>query len=103
MPDTVARGHLRIYFGYAPGVGKTYQMLEEARALKARGVDLVIGNLADQGRADIVNLVEGLDRISPARMAYRGGVAEEMDVDAILRRRPRVCVVDQLAHSNVAC
>ena len=83
-------------------MGKTYQMLEDARALKARGVDVVLGFLTPCGRPDIVSGAEALETIPPARVAGRGGAAEEMDVDGILRRRPQACVVDELAHSNVA-
>ncbi len=94
------RGRLKIYFGYAAGVGKTFQMLEDSRELKARGGDVVLGFLAAHGRGDIVKLSDGLEQVHPLRIARRGGAAEEMDVDAIIRRRPEICVVDELAHSN---
>ena len=74
MAELPARGRLKIYFGYAAGVGKTYQMLEDARALKARGVDVVIGFLAPRGRPDIVSGAEGLETIPPARVACRGAI-----------------------------
>ncbi len=93
-------GRLKIYLGYAPGVGKTYQMLEDARELKARGVDLVIGFVEPHGRNDIRHQLEGLESVPLKRITHRGGTAEELDVDVILQRKPRVCVVDELAHSN---
>ncbi len=95
-------GHLKIYLGYAPGVGKTYQMLEDARELKTRGADLVIGFVEAHGRNDIRDRLNGLETVPLKRIVHRGGTAEELDVDAILRRNPRVCVVDELAHSNAA-
>ena len=93
-------GRLKIYLGYAPGVGKTYQMLEDARELKTRGVDLVIGFVESHGRNDIRDRLEGLQTIPLRRIIHRGGTSEELDVDVVLQRRPRVCVVDELAHSN---
>ena len=100
MTHLTLGGHLKIYLGYAPGVGKTYQMLEDARGLKARGADLVIGCVEAHGRNDIRDLLDGLETVPPKRVAHRGGNTEELDVDAVLRRSPRVCVVDELAHSN---
>ncbi|HVO79837.1 MAG TPA: magnesium transporter [Terriglobales bacterium] len=97
---TAAVGHLKIYLGYAPGVGKTYQMLEDARELKARGVDLVVGSVDPRGRQDIRDRLEGLPVIPLLRVTHRSGASYELDVEAIVKRRPRVCVVDQLAHSN---
>ena len=93
-------GRLKIYLGYAPGVGKTYQMLEDARELKAHAVDLVIGFVEVRGRNDIRDRLEGLKSIPLRRVVHRGGTAEELDVDAVLQSKPRVCVVDELAHSN---
>jgi len=100
MTHLSAGGHLKIYLGYAPGVGKTYQMLEDARALRARGVDLVVGCVEAHGRSDIRERIEGLKAVPLKRVVHRGGSAEELDVDAILGLNPRVCVVDELAHSN---
>jgi magnesium transporter len=100
MTQLTAGGHLKIYLGYAPGVGKTYQMVEDARQLKARGVDVVIGCVEAHGRNDIRERLEGLNTVPLKRIAHRGGTAEELDVDAVLRWGPRVCVVDELAHSN---
>lgn len=95
------RGRLKVYLGYGPGVGKTYLMLEEAHRLKAEGVDVVVGIVESHGRADTAKLSEGLPQVSRRRVEYRGIVVEEMDVDAILARRPQVCLVDELAHTNV--
>jgi len=94
------QGQLKIYFGYAAGVGKTYQMLEDARGSKARGVDIVVGYLELHGRKDISAASEGLELIPRKQVPHRGGTAEEMDVAAILRRAPEACIVDELAHSN---
>jgi magnesium transporter len=94
------RGRLKIYFGYAPGVGKTFRMLEDARALRARGVDVIIGFLETHGREDIQALSQDFERVALTRINYRTSSAEEMDVEAILRRHPHTCVVDDLAHSN---
>ncbi|MGA8308800.1 MAG: magnesium transporter [Terriglobales bacterium] len=100
MTHLTVGGHLKIYLGYAPGVGKTYQMLEDAREVKARGADLVVGWVEAHGRNDICGRLDGFETVPPKRVAHRGGNSEELDVDAILRRSPRVCVVDELAHSN---
>jgi len=100
MTHLTVGGHLKIYLGYAPGVGKTYQMLEEARDLKAHGADLVVGFVESHGRADIRDQLDGLETIPLRRIVHRGGASDEPDVDAVLRRNPRVCVVDELAHSN---
>jgi magnesium transporter len=100
MTHLTVGGHLKIYLGYAPGVGKTYQMLEDARELKARGTDLVIGFVEPHGRNDIRDRLDELEAIPLSRIVHRGGTAEELNVDAVLRRNPRVCVVDELAHTN---
>ena len=96
-----ARPRLRVYIGAAPGVGKTYTMLEEARALKARGVDVVIGFVETYGRAETEAQIGGLEIVPRRKMPYKGALLEEMDIDAVLARRPQLCVVDELAHSNV--
>src|SRR5215813_6700125 len=101
MTHLTTGGHLKIYLGYAPGVGKTYQMLEDARALKARGVDVVVGIVDQHGRNDIRDKLSGLRTIPLMRVSHRGGVTDELDVEAILKWSPRVCIVDELAHSNV--
>src|SRR5579871_958620 len=93
-------GKLRIFVGAAPGVGKTYEMLQSARALKKNGYDVVIGVVETHGRKETEVLVEGLEAITRHRIAYRGHALEEMDLDAIIARRPQIVLVDELAHTN---
>jgi two-component system sensor histidine kinase KdpD len=100
MGDT-QRGKLKIFMGYAAGVGKTYKMLEEAQSLKADGVDIVVGYFEPHARKDTIAKTEGLEMIPRRKVEYRGTVFEEMDTDAILARRPRVCAVDEFPHTNV--
>jgi two-component system, OmpR family, sensor histidine kinase KdpD len=95
------RPRLRVYIGAAPGVGKTYAMLEEAHALRANGVDVVIGFVETYGRVDTEALVRDLEIIPRRKVPYKGVVLEETDIDAIVARHPQVCLVDELAHSNV--
>jgi two-component system sensor histidine kinase KdpD len=95
------RARLRIYIGAAPGVGKTYAMLREAHALRGRGVDVVVGLVETYGRADTDAQVQDLEVIPRKVVEYRGAKMQEMDVDAILARRPQMVVVDELAHTNV--
>lgn len=95
------RGKLKVYLGYAAGVGKTYQMLVDAHALKADGVDIVIGYFEPHGRKDTIVKAEGLELIPRRTIAYRGTTLQEMDTPAILERHPAVCVVDEFAHTNV--
>jgi two-component system sensor histidine kinase KdpD len=95
------RGKLRLYMGYAAGVGKTYKMLEEGQALKAQGVDTIVGYFEPHGRKDTMAKVEDLEIVPRAKIQYRGSVFEEMDTEAILARHPRVCLVDEFAHTNV--
>ncbi|MEP7010648.1 MAG: PTS sugar transporter subunit IIA [Acidobacteriota bacterium] len=95
------RGRLKVYLGYGPGVGKTYQMLLEGHRLKAQGVDAVIGVVETHDRADTASLVLGLDAIPQRQIVYRGVHLEEMDLAAILKRKPEVVLVDELAHTNV--
>ena len=95
------RARLRIYVGAAPGVGKTYEMLQEAHALKTRGLDVVVGFVETYGRRDTEAQVKDLEVIPRRRIEYRGVTMEEMDVDAIVQRKPQVCLVDELAHTNV--
>jgi two-component system, OmpR family, sensor histidine kinase KdpD len=94
------RGRLKLYLGFAAGVGKTYRMLEEAHALRLRGVDLVVGFVESHGRAETAALVEGLEVVPRRRVEYRGVTIEELDLDAVLQRRPTIAVVDELAHTN---
>jgi two-component system sensor histidine kinase KdpD len=99
--DRSDRGRLKIYLGYAAGVGKTYQMLTEARELKERGVDIVIAYFEPHGRQDTIALTEGLEIVPRRQMEYRGTRFEEMGTDAVLRRHPKIAVVDELPHTNV--
>jgi len=94
-------GKLKIFMGYAAGVGKTYMMLEEAHELKAQGVDVVIGYFEPHGRKDTIVRAEGLELIPRKKIEYRGAVFDEMDTEAILARKPAVCVVDEFPHTNV--
>ena len=95
------RGRLKVYLGFAAGVGKTYQMLTDAHELVKRGVDVVIGYLEPHGRKDTIAQAQGLELIPRCNMEYRGAVFEEMNMQAILERHPEVCVVDELPHTNV--
>jgi len=95
------RGRLKVYLGFAAGVGKTYQMLQDAHELVKRGVDVVIGYLEPHGRKDTIAQAQGLELIPRCKMEYRGAVFEEMNMQAILDRHPEVCVVDELPHTNV--
>jgi len=94
------RARLRIYIGAAPGVGKTYEMLQEAHALRARGVDVVVGMVETYGRRDTEAQLKDLEVIPRRKVEYRGTMMEEMDVEAIIRRQPEVVLVDELAHTN---
>ncbi len=95
------RGKLKIFMGYAAGVGKTYKMLEEAHELKSAGVDIVVGYFEPHGRQDTIAKSEGLETIPRKKVDYRGAAFEEMDTDSILARRPQSCVVDEFPHTNV--
>jgi two-component system sensor histidine kinase KdpD len=95
------RGKLKIYIGHAAGVGKTYQMLEDAHALKAQGADIVAGVIETHGRAETAAKMEGLEAIPRRRVTYKDKEIEEMDLPAILKRRPEIVLVDELAHTNV--
>ena len=97
----VQPGKLKVYLGYAAGVGKTFQMLEEAQALKAKGVDVVIGYFEPHGRKDTIAKTEGLEMLPRKQVAYRGSIFEEMDTEAIVKRKPTVAVVDEFPHTNV--
>ncbi len=94
------RGRFKIYLGYGAGVGKTYQMLVEGHRLKAEGIDVVIGLVETHGRPDTAKLIDGLEVVSKRKEEYRGISLEEMDVDAIIERRPQVALIDELAHTN---
>jgi two-component system, OmpR family, sensor histidine kinase KdpD len=95
------RGRLKIYLGYCAGVGKTYQMLLEARRLRAQGIDAVVGIVETHGRQETEALLENLEIIPRRTLTYRGIELAEMDIDTILKRRPEVVLVDELAHTNV--
>ncbi|MGZ3392365.1 MAG: sensor protein KdpD [Isosphaeraceae bacterium] len=96
-----ARGRLKVYLGSAAGVGKTYAMLREGQRLKKQGVDVVIGIVETHGRAETLEQITELEVVPPRIVEYRGVKLREMDLDAILARRPTVCLVDELAHTNV--
>ncbi|MGD0668270.1 MAG: histidine kinase [Bryobacteraceae bacterium] len=95
------KGRLKVYLGYAAGVGKTYRMLEEAQELKRQGVDIVIGYFEPHGRKETIAMTEGLECVPRRVIRYNNATFEEMDTDAILRRRPALALVDEFAHTNV--
>jgi len=92
---------LRVYIGAAPGVGKTYQMLEDAHLLKKQGVDIVVAVVDTHGREDTKAMIGDLERVPMRRIEYRGVTLEELDVDAVIDRHPAIAIVDELAHTNV--
>lgn len=98
---TTARGRLRIYLGMAPGVGKTYKMLDEGHRRLARGTDLVVGFVEPHGRPHTIELLGGLEIVPRRRIEYRGVVVEEMDTGSVIERAPTVALIDELAHTNV--
>jgi two-component system, OmpR family, sensor histidine kinase KdpD len=95
------RGIFKLFLGYAPGVGKTYSMLSEAIRRASRGEDVVAGVIESHGRKATAELAAKLDRVPPRKLEYKGTIFEEMDVDAILARKPAVAVIDELAHTNI--
>jgi len=95
------RGIFKLFLGYAPGVGKTYNMLSEALRRASRGEDVAVGVVETHGRKATAELAAKLDRIPPRKLEYKGTVFDEMDVDAILARKPAVVLVDELAHTNI--
>ncbi|GII42102.1 sensor histidine kinase [Planotetraspora phitsanulokensis] len=97
----MTRGRLRVYLGAAPGVGKTYAMLCEGRRGRERGRDVVVGFVETHGRSRTAALLEGLEVIPRRTLVYRGATFTELDVDAVIARRPRIALVDELAHTNV--
>ncbi|GEC07004.1 sensor histidine kinase [Streptomyces spinoverrucosus] len=99
--NDLPRGRLKVYLGAAPGVGKTYRMLDEARRRAARGTDVVVGFAECHGRPRTAAMLDGLEIVPRVRCARRGAEVEEMDLAAVLKRRPQVVVVDALAHTNV--
>jgi two-component system, OmpR family, sensor histidine kinase KdpD len=94
------RGKLKIFFGSSPGVGKTYSMLEAARAKKAEGLDVVVGLLETHGRKETAALLEGIEVLPPQTLEYRGAELKEFDIDGALKRKPGLLLVDELAHTN---
>src|ERR1700704_5313134 len=95
------RGHLKVFLGATPGAGKTYAMLRDAHQLVAHGHDVVVGYVETYNRPRTVELLEGLEVVPRVRVPYRGTVLEEMDLDAVVRRKPEIALVDELAHTNV--
>ena len=93
-------GKLRIYFGYAAGVGKTYAMLNEAQKAKKAGVDVVAGYIEPHNRPETTALLAGLEHLSPKTIKYKGITLKEFDIDAALKRQPHIILVDELAHTN---
>ncbi len=100
LADKDRRGKLTVFLGAAPGVGKTYAMLSRAKRLKMDGVDVVVGLVETHGRSETAALLDGLDVLPRRRVAHRGRMLEEFDLDAALERRPHIVIVDELAHSN---
>ncbi len=101
MVEESERAKLRVYIGAAAGVGKTYQMLEDAHALKKQGVDIAIGAVETHGRVETKEMIQNLEIIPPQKIVYRGTTFDEMDLAAIIARKPAVVVVDELAHTNI--
>src|SRR5512137_521186 len=101
LVERARRGKLKLYIGFAAGVGKTWRMLEEAHALRRRGVDVVGGLVETHGRAETASLIGDLEIVPRRRVEYRGVAVEEMDLDAVLARRPTVAIVDEIPHTNV--
>ncbi len=95
-----ARGRLKIFLGYAAGVGKTYAMLEAAHQRRAQGIDVVVGYVETHGRAETEALIEGLEVLPRGQIAYHGVTLGELDVDGALARGPQLILVDELAHTN---
>jgi two-component system sensor histidine kinase KdpD len=97
---TDVKGHLKVFIGMAPGVGKTYRMLQEGTAEAENGRDVVVGYLETHGRTETLAQAEGLELVPRRRTIYRGTPLEEMDLPAVLARRPELCLIDELAHTN---
>jgi two-component system sensor histidine kinase KdpD len=100
LVERARRGRLKLYVGFAAGVGKTYRMLQEAHDLRRRGVDVVVGFIEPHGRPETEALLDGLEIVPRQRTDYRGVMVEEMDLNAVLRRKPQVAIVDEIPHTN---
>jgi len=103
MPESAdtPRGSLKVYLGYAAGVGKTFQMLADGHAAAQRGVDLVLAYFQPHARPDTIGQAHGLEILPHRKIEYRGKIFEELDTEAVLRRQPRIALVDELAHTNI--
>ncbi len=101
MVEDRERAKLRIYIGAAAGVGKSYQMLEDAHQLRKQGIDVVVAVVETHGREETIELVDGLEVVPPREIEYAGAFFDEMDLQAVLERRPTVAIVDELAHTNI--
>lgn len=95
-----SRGRLKVFLGYGAGVGKTYRMLQEGHSLKSERIDVVIGLLESHGRTDVENLAKGLEIVPRKTQEYKGMIIDEMDVEAVILRKPQVALIDELAHTN---
>jgi two-component system sensor histidine kinase KdpD len=100
-PQSGRRGRLKVFLSYAAGAGKTYRMLEEAQELRKQHADIVVGYFEPHGRKDTIEKTEGLEMVPRRKIEYRGVAFEEMDTEAILRRAPKICAVDEFPHTNV--
>ena len=101
MVEEKERAKLRVYIGAAAGVGKTYKMLQDAHQLQEQGVDIVVGAVETHGRVETEEQIKDLEIIPLQKIMYRGNIFDEMDLDAIIERKPEVVVVDELAHTNI--
>ncbi len=99
--DERRRGRLKVFMGYAAGVGKTYQMLDEGQHLKFQGIDVVVGYFEPHGRKDTIARLEGLQLVPRKKVEYRGSSFEDMDTDAVIARAPRMALIDEFPHTNV--
>jgi two-component system sensor histidine kinase KdpD len=100
-PVDTPRGSLKVYLGYAAGVGKTFQMLVDGRAAAQRGVDIVVAYFEPHARPDTIGQAQGLQIVPHRKIEYRGKIFQEMDTEAVLRRKPQIALVDELAHTNI--
>jgi len=101
LVERAKRGKLKLYIGFAAGVGKTFRMLEEARSLRQRGVDVIVGLVETHGRPETEALLDGLEVVPRRKEQYRGIVVDDLDVNAVLARKPTVVLVDEIAHTNI--